>query len=86
MLTGKTFSIPAGTQVPLVAFDGEYEVVLRLGASGQVYLGNSSVSDTDGFLWSTTGQNLTLRLQGEPLYAATGPSSAVTLHVLAYSV
>ena len=87
MLISKTLNIPVSTQVPVISgFDGEYEVVLRIGASTQIYLGDSAVSDTNGFLWSTTGQNLTLRLQGDDLYVATGPSTAAVLHVIAYSV
>ncbi len=82
MLESKTHSVGA-TPVALVdasTFDGEYVAHVNV-TSGAARLGNSAVTSTDGYLLSDTDTPLTIRVQGESLYAVSG---GATVEVLAY--
>lgn len=88
MLISRKVDIPTGgSPVQLVDaddFEGDFEVIVR---STFVYLGDSTVSDTTGFLWSGTDRELRLRLDGaDSLYGVMGVSQSTTVHILAYSV
>jgi hypothetical protein len=87
MLIGKTITVTTSTTDILAGLPaGEFEVLIRHESLGvDVFLGDSSVSDTDGYLLNRNDVSpLRIKLFNEGLYAITDAGTGV-IHVLAYS-
>lgn len=90
MVAGLTVSVGT-TAVNLTSAFGlhEYEVLIRTPDSGlgvEVFIGNSSVSATNGFQLSRLGnQTYRFTLHGGDLYAVTTAGTG-TIHILANEV
>jgi hypothetical protein len=84
MLTGRTVTVGTTAVDLLDGIDTDRELAVRLRvrstSNGELYLGDSSVSSTNGFKVPTsTGEELVLELHGDTLWAVSASGGGNTV-------